>query len=245
MNTDELFIDAYNLPQPLTEEELSNLIKQSTSGSTEARNKLIEHNLRLVLYEVTTKFKNINYDKKDLVSIGTLGLVKAIDTYDISKGYKFSSYAIKFIDNEILMFFRKLKRIGNVDSLDRVVLQDKNGNGATLQDQLSDNKDFVEDSVNAETYRIIRELVDKLADRDREIIMLYFGFYNNQTYTEQEIADKMNITKQYVSKLIKKNIQKISNILEFKGLIELRHSNSLEKGINSEEMTTKTLSLKK
>lgn len=106
MNIDEFFRDGHRLPRPLTKDELHQLFKELNEGSQEARNKLIIHNIRLVLYEVTHKFKNVDYDKKDLVSMGNLGLIKAIHTYDISKGFSFSAYATRCIDNEILIFLK-------------------------------------------------------------------------------------------------------------------------------------------
>lgn len=225
MNTDELFVDAHKLPKPLSEEELHRLLQHAKEGSKEARDKLITQNIKLVLYEVTSKFKNVVYDKKDLVSIGNVGLVKAIDTYEASKGIKFSTYAIRCIDNEILMFLRKLKRYNNVDSLDRVVFHNKHGDGTKLEDQITDDTDLVEDNETIETHKIIREVVKNLPERDREIIMLRFGFYNDRIYKYREIAEKMNITRSYVQKLIDRTVKKIGKILESEGVIEL-HSNA-------------------
>lgn len=221
MNTNELFIDGYKLPKPLITDELITLFSQTKNGSKEARDKLIIHNIRLVLYEVKHKFKNVNYDKKDLVSIGNLGLVKAIETYDISKEIKFTTYAVTCIDNEILMFLRKLKKDDNVYSLNKV-FHNKDGDEFKLEDYISDDRDFTEEIEIAENYKIIREIVKVLPDRDREIILLYFGFYNNRIYTQSEIADKMGLS--YVSRLIIKIINRISETLESKGIIEL-HSN--------------------
>ncbi len=247
MNIDELFIEGYKLPEPLAKDELDNLLKQSQAGSKEAKEKITTHNIRLVLHEIISKFKNVDYDKKDLVSIGAIGLLKAIDTYDISKGYKFSSYATTCIDNEILMFIRKLKGKSNfennIDSLNRVAMQDKDGNAATLQDQIRDDKDFVEDNERTVTYNIIRKLVNSLPDKDREIIMLYFGFDNDQTYTQREIAHKMNMAQSMVSRIIVRNVEKIGKMLEFIGVIE-EHFNQPEKAISKEEMPTKSLALK-
>ncbi len=179
MNTDELFIDGNKLPKPLSEDELHSLIQHSKDGSKEARDKIIIHNIKLVLYEVTSKFQNVDYDKKDLVSIGNIGLVKAIDTYDISKVIKFSTYAIRCIDNEILSFLRKLKKSNNVDSLDTAVFYNEDGSEIKIEDQISDDTDLVDDNETAETLKIIREVVKDLPERDREIIMLHFGFYND------------------------------------------------------------------
>ena len=136
MNTDELFIEGHKLPQPLSKEEVYKLIQEANEGSKEARDKLVTHNIRFVLYEVTNKFQKVDYDKKDLVSIGNLGLIKAINTYDLSKGFEFATYATRCIDNEILMFLRKLKKEQAVDSIDRVIFQDKDGSEMKLGDKL-------------------------------------------------------------------------------------------------------------
>ena len=219
MNTDELFIG--KLPQPLTKEELNELIIKVSEGSHEARDKLIVHNIRLVLYEVIHRFEKVDYDKRELVSIGIIGLVKAINTYDISKKIKFSTFATKCIDNEILMFLRKLKKEQNVDSIDRIVFYGKDGSELKLEDKLSDDSDLVEDYERNEIHNIIRRLVKELPYRDREIVMLYFGFYNNRIYNQEEIANRLNISRSYVSRLIKENVIKMRKQLEDIGVIEL------------------------
>lgn len=226
MNTNELFIDVNNLPHPLPKEELYNLIKLANESSKEAKDKLIVHNIRLVLYEVASKFKNVDYDKKDLVSIGCMGLLKAINTYDLSIKCEFATYVTRCIDNEILSFLRKLKKYQNVYSLDRTSFQGNDESKIKLEDQISDDTDFVEDSEKAEMYKIIREIVKGLPEQSREIIMLYFGFYGDKIYTQKEIADKFNITQSYVSLLIKEKVKKIGKILESKGLIELHSKTS-------------------
>jgi len=221
MNNDELFIED-KLPLPLSKEEVSKLFQETNEGSKEARDKLIIHNIRLVLYLVTSKFKNVNYDKKDLVSIGNIGLIKAIDSYDLSKGFEFTTYASRCINNEILGFLKKLKKDQSIDSIDSVMFYNKDGQEMKLEDKLSDDNDLVEDYVNEETHKIIREVVKELPNnRDKEIIMLYFGFYDDKTYTQKEIADKFNICRAYVSRIVKKVVKKVGKILESKEVIEL------------------------
>ena len=110
MNTDKLFIDDYNPPGPLSNQEVNKLLEKIKQGDECARKKLAEHNIRLVIYEVTRRFNSVPYDKKDLISIGNIGLMKAISTFDISKKTKFLTYAVKCIDNEILMFLRNLRK---------------------------------------------------------------------------------------------------------------------------------------
>lgn len=238
MNTDELFIG--KLPQPLTKEELNNLIIKVSEGSHEARNKLIVYNIRLVLYEVIHRFEKVDYDKRELVSIGIMGLIKAINTYDISKNIKFSTYATRCIDNEILMFLRKLKKEQKVESIDRIVFYGKDSSELKLEDKLCDDSDLVEDYERNEIHNIIRELVKELPYRDREIVMLYFGFYNNRIYNQEEIADRLNISRSYVSRLIKENVIKMRKQLEDIGVIEL-HEKPKTKGKGKEKKEMRKL----
>ncbi len=240
MNTYELFIDNYKLPKPLSKEEINNLFKQAKNGSKDARNKIITHSIKLVLYEVTSKFSNVDYDKKELVSIGNLGLVKAVDTYDLSKKYEFSTYAIRCIDNEIIMFLRELKKNNSIDSLDRVVFSDKHGNELKLKDQISDDRDLVEENETVETHEIIREIVMNLPNRDKEIIMLYFGFYNDKIYKQEEIANKLHISQSQISRLIRKIVKQIGKILESKCVVEL-NSNQFNSGKETEKKMKRLL----
>lgn len=230
MNTNELFIDSHKLPKPLTKQEIYDLLDKIKQGDEKATATLVEHNIRLVLSEVTKKFITVEYDKKDLVSIGNIGLMKAITTFDTSKKVEFSTYAIRCIDNEILMFLRKLKKYANDDSLDRIINHDKTGNELKIEDTLSDDTDIVEEYTDNETHRIIREVVKDLPDRDRKIIMLHFGFYNDETHTQREIANMLSISQSYVSRLIRKTVKQVGKILEEKELIELR-SKEKTKGI--------------
>lgn len=184
-------------------------------------NKLITHNILLVLYEVRNKFRTVNYDKKELVSIGIFGLIKAVNTYDLSRKFKFSSYAVKLIDNEILQFLKKLKRDQNIDSLDEAIYRNENDRERKLKDKLSDNNDLVENYEKEETNRIIRKVVEKLPNLEREIIMLSFGFYDDKIYTQSEIAHRFNISQSNVSRLIKRIVKKLGTIIESKGVISL------------------------
>lgn len=224
-NIDDLFIDSYKLPKPLPEEELIIMFKKINNGSREARDKVIIHNIRLVLFEVTSKYQNIDYDKTDLVAAGILGLIKATETYNLGKTIKFSTYAIKCIDNEILMILRKEKKYNNIDSLDRVISYNKDGYELNLKETIEDGKDFVEEFLEgdekAQIYNIIRDEVSKLPDRDRQIIMMYFGFFNNHSYNQKEIANKLNISQSYVCILLHRILKKLRNILKVKETFKL------------------------
>lgn len=233
MNTEELFIDANNLPKTLPKDQVNVLLDKIKHGDEEAIKIMVEHNIRLVLKEVTVRFKSVAYDKKDLVSIGNLGLIKAVETFDKSKNVAFSSYATRCIDNEILMFLRKLKKNQSCDSLDETIVCDMDGKELKLGDTISDKRDIVEEYEKKETYQIIREIVKELPDRDRKIIMLQFGFYNNKIYNQDEIADITSISQPHVSRLTKRILKRIGEQLIQKGVIELKtnqQSQSKQKG---------------
>lgn len=217
----DLFTGGNELPKPLSKEKLLELIDKVNQGDEEAKDIIIEHNIRLVLYEVTHRFKYVNYDKRDLVSLGNIGLMKAIYTFDKSKNVEFITYATRCIDNEILMFLRKIKKDQNVDSLEMPLTIDKNGNKLKVEDIVYDDTDIVEDYEKNEIYKIIRRMVDELPERDRKIITLHFGFEEDKTYTQQEIANIFFVSQSYVSRLIKKIVKEIGIQLEIEGLIEL------------------------
>ena len=232
MDNDDLFIEGYKLPKTLDKEESHALLKKMCQGDEVARDTLIKHNIRLVLYEVTNKFRKVNYDKKDLVSIGNVGLMKAINTFDISKNIEFSSYAIKCIDNEILMFLRQVRKEQKIDSLDEVFYNDNEGNELKFIDILSDDEDFAEDYAANVTYQTIRKIVSELPERDKIIVVMHFGFCNNHKFTQREIATKLKMSQSYVSRLLEKIVSNIAIKLEEQDVIELRKRSQRKKNNN-------------
>ena len=228
MNTDGIFIDIDKLPQLLSKSQLNQLLDRVKLGDEEAIKMVAEHNIRLVLYQVNNRFKSVEYDKKDLVSTGNVGLIKAVTTFDKSKKVEFSTYAIRCIDNEILMFLRKLKKDQKADSLDKIITYDKEGNEVKIEDTISDETDIAENYEKIITYKIIREIVEELPDQEKEIIKLYFGFYNNEIHTQKEIADIMSISQSNVSKLVTKIVKKIAIQLKNRGVIETTGSTKKE-----------------
>lgn len=221
MNYDEVFIESNKLPKLLTQKELYSYFEQYGQGDLNAREEIIIHNIKLVLNRVYKKFVNTPYDKKELVSIGLVGLVKSVDTFDAGKKIEFSTYAIRCINNEILMFLRKNKKSANVQSIYTPIGTDKEGNEKKIEDIIEDDtSDFVSDYENKVTYSEVRKVVYSLTDRDREIILLHFGFIDNRTYTHKEIADKFEVSRSYVSRLIAKIIKKIGMQLQSDGFIE-------------------------
>ena len=208
----------------MPEKEIYELIDKTNNGDLKAEEKLVLHNIRLVLYQVTHRFNLVKYDKKDLVSIGIIGLIKAVKSYDVTKKIQFSTYAIKCIDNEILMSLRKIKKDKNIDSLDRIIECSNNDNDKLkLGDVLTNELDNVEEKLDKEIiFEFIQQIVKELPEREREIIMLHFGFYNDEIHTQQEIAEKYSFSKSYISRIISKTIKKLKEQMYLEGFIELK-----------------------
>ena len=221
MYSDNEFIYDDMLPRRLSNQEVYELFEKMKLGDESARTKLIEHNIRLVLYEVDRRFSNVQYDKKDLVSIGIIGLIKAVSNFDVSKGVEFSTYAARCIHNEILKFLRTIKSDKNILSLDMEIYHDKAGKSLKIEDVLSDGTDILEKLSDNEIYLIIRQLLNELQGRDREFVMLYFGFYDGKIHTQQEIADMFHVSKAYVNRTIMQTVKRLKEKLEQKGFIEL------------------------
>ncbi len=221
MKNKELFIDGYKLPQPLSKDETNRLLKEVSEGSTTARQLLAVHNIRFVIKEVLNTFATVEYDKDELVSIGNIGLLKAIDNYDLTKGVNFLTYTVRCIDNEILMFLRKLTKARNTDSLEKVIGNNEDGSETKLKDILSTDNDLLENKEKIETYKAIREIVKNLPKTEKEIIMLYFGFYDDQVYTQKEIAEALHLSQSYVSRVIKRAVEQIGMELQSREFIEL------------------------
>ena len=212
MNTNELFIDANKLPQPLPKSQVNELLDKVKHGDEDAIKMIIEHNIRLVLYQVNNKFKSVEYDKKDLVSIGNIGLIKAVTTFDKSKNVEFATYATRCIDNEILMHFRATKKLNNEVYLNEPIGKDKDDNVVTLQEVLENDERSVEDSVDLKMK--IKLLYEKmksiLKDRERTILELRFGLDGHKPKTQIEIAHEMGISRSYVSRIETKAIDKLA-----------------------------------
>ncbi len=202
------------LPPPLPKEkELEYLIK-AKQGDIEARNILIEHNLRLVVF-LAKKYENTGFDIEDLVSIGSIGLIKGINTYKIDKNIKLATYASRCIANEILMFLRKNKRKKVEISLEETLNYDAEGNELRLEDILGTEEDAVpkefERVLDKET---LQKEIDILDDREKEIMTLRYGLNNTEEYTQKEVAEMLGISQSYISRIEKKIIKKLQNILK-------------------------------
>ena len=201
------------LPGPLKKEEEERLVKEFHLGDNSARDKLIEHNLRLVVY-LSKKYENTNVDLEDLVSIGTIGLIKGINTYKGDKNIKLATYASRCIDNEILMYLRKNRKRRADVSLDESLSYDKEGNELTLEDVLGTEDDIVTKRLEEEdSKKLMLEKIKKLNSRDKEIMILRYGLYGNEELTQKEVASKLGISQSYISRIEKKVIKEISSLI--------------------------------
>ena len=214
-NKDVLFVGSSDiLPPPLDKYEEENLVKLSNSGDLDARNKLIEHNLRLVVF-LAKKYDNTMYDLEDLVSIGTIGLIKGIKTYKLDKNIKLATYASRCIDNEILMFLRKNKRRMNEISLEDTINFDSEGNELKFEDIFGTEEDVVEKELeNKEDQKLMINEILKLNERDKIIIEKRYGLFGNEELTQKEIANKMSISQSYISRIEKKVVKKLKTLLK-------------------------------
>ena len=201
------------LPEPLSKEMEEYYLIRFTDGDITARDKLIEHNLRLVVF-LAKKYENTKVDLEDLVSIGTIGLIKGIKTYSMDKNIKLATYASRCIDNEILMYLRKNKKIKTEVSFDESLSFDMDGNELHLEDILGTDPDIVtrglEENLNK---RIVIDEINKLPPRDREIIVLRYGLLNGQEMTQKDVAELLGISQSYISRIEKKVIRRIKNVV--------------------------------
>ena len=193
----------------LDKDEESNLIDKMLNKDINARNKLIEHNLRLVAH-IVKKYENTTYDTDDLIGIGTIGLIKGIDSYTKEKDTRITTYVARCIENEILMHFRSNKKHLNNVSLDDSIGIDKDGNSINLIDVLEDTKSSLEDKVNLiQNIELLNKYINKLNKREKEIIIKRYGLNNTKEMTQKEIANELNISRSYVSRIEKRAITKI------------------------------------
>ena len=201
------------LPEPLSKEDEEKYVKLFLNGDMKARDKLIEHNLRLVVF-LAKKYENTKIDLEDLVSIGTIGLIKGVNTYQNDKNIKLATYASRCIDNEILMYLRKTKRKRTEVSFEDSLSYDSEGNELHLEDVLGTEDNIVTKPIEDELdkYLMYRE-VSKLPNRDKEIIELRYGLNGKKEMTQKEVANLLGISQSYISRIEKKVIKRISSII--------------------------------
>ena len=202
------------LPEPLSKEEEIKYVGMSMNNDMKARNKLIEHNLRLVVF-LAKKYDNTGTDLEDLVSIGTIGLIKAINTYRLDKNIKLATYASRCIDNEILMYLRKIKRKKSEVSFEDSLSYDAEGNELHLEDVLGTDKDIVTKGLDDELNKsIMLSEIEKLSSRDREIIELRYGLNQKNEMTQKDVANLLGISQSYISRIEKKVIRRLKSIIK-------------------------------
>jgi len=198
-----------NLPPPLPAEEEQVAIVALCAGDAEAKQKLIEHNLRLVVY-IARRFENTGVGLEDLISIGTIGLIKAIGSFRSDKNIKLATYASRCIENEILMHLRKVSSMRTELSFDEPLNTDWDGNELLLSDVLGTDSDEVSRPLEEDTEkRLLLESVDRLSERERQIISLRFGLRGENEYTQKEVAEKLGISQSYISRLEKRIISRL------------------------------------
>lgn len=198
-----------NLPAPLPKEEEIYYVQRATDGDTQAKEKLIEHNLRLVVF-LAKKYENTNVDLEDLVSIGTIGLIKGVNTYKLDKNIKLATYASRCIDNEILMFLRKNKKRRGEISFEDSLSYDSEGNELHLEDILGTEKDIVTKGIEEEhDKKLLYQEINKLKKRDKEIMILRYGLFNTKEMTQKDVAEMMGISQSYISRIEKKVIKRL------------------------------------
>ena len=202
------------LTEPLSKEEEEEALELAAFGDERSKNKLIEHNLRLVVF-LAKKYENTNIDLEDLVSIGTIGLIKGINTYKMGKNIKLATYASRCIDNEILMFLRKNKKRKTEISFEDSLSYDADGNELHLEDVIGTDGDIVtkelEDKIEK---KLLIEEIQKLNERDKKIMILRYGLFGNEEVTQKDVADMLGISQSYISRIEKKVIKKLKSIVK-------------------------------
>jgi len=200
---------AETLPEPLSmEEESSLVISFQNNADLSAKSKLIEHNLRLVMY-IAKKFENNRLDMQDLVSVGSIGLIKAVDSYKLDKNIKLATYASRCIENEILMFLRKANKSINDLSLDDGLVNDEEGNSLSLGEKIPDDKSITDEMELNDQKIYIINAIKELNDREQKIMCMRYGLNGYDELTQKEVADTMNISQSYISRLEKKILNKL------------------------------------
>ena len=192
------------LPAPLTKEEEEAIFERLKNGDSSAREELITHNLRLVVY-IAKKFELSGVGVEDLISIGTIGLIKACNTFSLDKNIKLATYASRCVENEILMYLRKITTKKHELSIDEPLKIDWNGNELLLSDILGTESDCVNKEIeNQAEWEVILKYIDLLEEREKQIMRMRFGLFDGKEYTQKEVADLIGISQSYISRLEKK-----------------------------------------
>ncbi len=201
-----------SFPLPLSESEEKNYVQQMESGDLTARNILIERNLRLVAY-IARKYNSPNTDTDDLISIGSIGLIKAVNTYTSQKSTRLATYAARCIENEILMSIRASKKTKQEVSISLPIGTDKDGNEISLNDILGTDPDEIANDLNLklQTHQLYKVIQTSLSEREKKIICYRYGLFGTESKTQKEIAGELNISRSYVSRIEKKALEKLKS----------------------------------
>lgn len=203
-------------PKPMTAKEEREALKKMAEGDAASREQLIEKNLRLVVH-ITKKYQSTGYDPDDLVSIGTIGLIKAVNTFDAEKGIRLATYAARCIENEILMVIRSGKKTQNDISFEEPIGVDKEGNEISLMDIVSANDDVVETvTLKMQIAKLYEAIENTLTERERNVIVYRYGLNNTKALTQREVAELLGVSRSYVSRIEKKTISKLAQYLKEK-----------------------------
>ncbi len=205
---------ADSLPPPLTAEEEADIFDRIERGDASAKDELITHNLRLVVY-IARKFENSGVGIEDLISIGTIGLIKAVNTFCPTRNIKLATYSSRCIENEILMYLRKNAQLRNETSIDEPLNVDWDGNELLLSDILGSDPDIVNRNIEQEAEKtLLLDCISRLSDREQFIMCLRFGINGNKEHTQKEVADMLGISQSYISRLEKKIIKRLKKDFE-------------------------------
>ena len=209
-----LQLNAGSFPKPLTPQEEAHYLELSAQGNLEARNILIERNLRLVAH-IMKKYYAQTADQEDLISIGTIGLIKGITTFDPSKGARLATYAARCVENEILMYFRAQRKSSHDVSLSDYIETGNDGTALSLMDVVGEDEDLSEQLSNREQLQQVRKLVDTcLTEQERQVISLRYGLQDGKPQRQREVAKVTGISRSYVSRIEKRALEKLRQALE-------------------------------
>lgn len=214
----ESFLSDYFLPASISDKELIELFKRYRNGDLEAKDIIVRYNIKFVIYYINKKYCTLWFDKNDLVQVGNIGLLNAVETFDISYNVKFSTYLSKCIDNEILRFLKSEKKHFYVDSFDNPICDDSD---FRLGETILDDFDLEGSIINSELKDSILSEIENLPDNDKRILTMYFGFFDSERYTQLEIADMFSITHTYLSRKISKLVSDLGKNLSEKGYIDI------------------------
>lgn len=208
-----LHLESSSFPRPLSAQEEREAFEQMWNRDKDAREKLIRHNLRLVAH-IAKKYYGSKVEQDDLISIGTIGLIKAVQSFSSGKGTRFATYAARCIENEILMQFRSDKKTSKDISISEAIENDKDGNALTLEDIMADEFELESSYEKAEAVKQLYKVVSMLSGRDRQVILMRYGLNDAKPMTQKEVSDVLGISRSYVSRIEKKALEQLKTALE-------------------------------